>query len=118
MDLRNIKKILEILLEEINKLQEIESKRQPDPYPVVEKQTGIGVEIKYLSLPDSAKYLGITKSTLYKFNMKREIPYYTGGGRKIFYKIADLDNWIEKGKRSSQEEIEREAQRYIDKMRK
>lgn len=48
-----------------------------------------------LPLDEAAKYLGISKSTLYKINLtKPGIPYSKPAHKMIYYKRADLDAWM------------------------
>jgi excisionase family DNA binding protein len=111
-DIENIRiffdKIIIESLERWSRERGSSTERQPDPDRVVKK---------YLSLEEAGKYLGVAKGTMYKFTHKREIPYYKPN-RAVYFKIEDLDSWISKNRVSSQEEIEREAQKYLDKMRK
>ena len=46
-----------------------------------------------LSLVEAALYLGVSKSTLYKFTHTRKIPYYKFGRAALFI-TKELDEWI------------------------
>ncbi len=42
----------------------------------------------------ACKYLGLSKSTLYKLTMNGEIPHYKPTGKKIYFSKNELDNWV------------------------
>jgi len=111
-DIENIRtfldKVIVEALERWSRERGSTPERQPDPDKVVKN---------YLSLEEAGKYLGLSKKTLYQFTHKKTIPYYKPNN-KVYFKVEDLDNWINKNRVSSQSEIEREAQRYLDKMRR
>ncbi len=65
---------------------------------------------------ETAKYLKISKQTLYGMTSKRALPYYKHGHR-IYFRKSELDEWINKGRVKTQEEIEGEASNYILKRR-
>lgn len=65
---------------------------------------------------ETAKYLKISKPTLYGMTSKRALPYYKHGHR-IYFRKNELDDWINKGKVKTQEEIEEEASNYISRRR-
>jgi excisionase family DNA binding protein len=61
---------------------------------------------------EAAKYLKISKQTLYGMTSKRILPYYKHGHR-IYFRRNELDEWISRGKVKTQEEIESEAENII-----
>ena len=61
---------------------------------------------------ETAKYLKISKQTLYGMTSKRALPYYKHGHR-IYFRKSDLDEWINKGRVKTQDEIEGEASNYL-----
>jgi len=67
------------------------------------------MERKFLTLEEASDYLGLKKSTLYLYTHKRVIPFYKPRGRKVYFKISDLNNFLEQGRVKTQEEIEQEA---------
>ena len=42
----------------------------------------------------ACKYLGLSKSTLYKLTMNGDIPHYKPTGKKIYFSKNELDNWV------------------------
>ena len=52
------------------------------------------VNVKPLGFNEAAKYLGMSKSYLYKLTCKHSIPHYKPTGKRIFFDVLDLNNWI------------------------
>ena len=61
---------------------------------------------KYLTVEEAAEYIGTTKNYLYKLTSKNQIPHYQPTGRKCLFKRDELDAWIEKGRVSTNDELE------------
>ena len=55
-------------------------------------------EKEFYSLEEACNYLKISKPSIYKLTSKKEITYYTPGGKKIYFQKQDLDAWILAGK--------------------
>ena len=72
-------------------------------------------EKPFIAFSDACVYLGISKHTLYGYTSKGIIPFYKNQGRRIYFKIEDLDGFIldKKNRVSSKEEIEVEAATYL-----
>jgi excisionase family DNA binding protein len=58
----------------------------------IEHQNILRKEI--LTLEEASIYLGQSKSSIYKRTSAREIPFYTPGGKKLYFKKSELDTWI------------------------
>lgn len=53
---------------------------------------------QWLTIDEAAAYLSISKSLLYKLNYSSNpIPFSKPTEGRIYYKRADLDNWLEQG---------------------
>ncbi len=65
------------------------------------------------SVDDVIVYLQISKSYLYKLTSKRQIPFYTPGGKKIYFKRTEIDQWIYDSKVESISETQDDVERYI-----
>ncbi len=65
----------------------------------------------FLNIDQASNYLGIPKNTLYGYTSKGIIPFYKLQGRRLYFKIEDLDKFVlnSKNRYSSQEEIEEKA---------
>ncbi len=62
-----------------------------------------------LSFEEAKLYLGISESQLYKLTCSRKIPSYKPGGKLLFFRRTDLDNWMLSKKRLSKKELKTEA---------
>lgn len=69
----------------------------------------------FLTLQETAEYLGFAKSTLYKMTMKKTIPFYKPNGRKVYFLIEDLNKFILRNPIRSEEQLERTAEMYFNK---
>lgn len=45
----------------------------------------------FLTFEEAAKYLGISKNTLYSYTSRKLLPFCKVNGRKIYFKKEDLD---------------------------
>lgn len=63
----------------------------------------------FLTIEDAAKYLEVTKSTIYKMTASKEINYYKPNGKCIFILRKDLEDWIKAHPYLSNTETERKA---------
>ena len=66
--------------------------------------------LELLSLHDAADYLQLAPQTLYGFTSKRKIPFLKKG-KKLYFKLTDLEKWLETGRKSSKVEIEAEMKK-------
>ena len=64
------------------------------------------MEKKFVTAKDAAEMLGITMGYLYKLTHLKKIPYYSPGGKKMFFKESELNEWIERSRVSTNEELE------------
>jgi excisionase family DNA binding protein len=96
---------MEIILKKLEKLEVL-----------IERQYILSKEI--LSLEEAAEYLQLSKSCLYKMTSSKEIPYYVPGGKKIYFKRNELDNWVFKSKVNSVNEFDIEAESYLGRTQK
>ena len=67
-------------------------------------------EKKYLTIAETSVYLGLAVSYLYKLTAKKEIPFYTPTGKKILFKRAELDEWVESHRVTPTAELESRVQ--------
>ena len=67
---------------------------------------------KVLTVDEAAKYMGISKSTLYKMMMRREIPYSKPGGKICFLSRMELEAWLMSNRQSTAAELQDSALKY------
>lgn len=60
----------------------------------------------------AAKYLLLSKFTMYGLVSKRAIIHYKKG-KRLYFRKTDLDKWINNGRRKTLDEINEEADNYI-----
>lgn len=73
------------------------------------EQTG-GNPSFLLSLKEAAGFLKLAPQTIYGFTSKRLIPFLKRG-KKLYFKRAELEQWLEAGKKKSISEMNREIDR-------
>ena len=68
------------------------------------------MEKNYLTMKEAAEYLGTTVNYLYKLtSQQHRIPYYSPTGRKTLFKRQELDEWIERSRIATADEIKQKA---------
>lgn len=65
-----------------------------------------------LTSNEAAKYLGISKSYLYKLTMGQKIPHYKPMGKMCYFNRLELEKWLQGNRISTEEEIAERAQDY------
>ena len=65
-----------------------------------------------LTSDEAARYLGISKSYLYKLTMKQQIPHYKPMGKMCYFDRNELEAWITCNRASTNEELNQRAQTY------
>ena len=69
---------------------------------------------KWMTVDDTAEYLGVKKSTVYAYIHERKLPYYKRG-HFVRFKADDIDAWIEESRvETLSEEIETHFQQKED----
>lgn len=65
-----------------------------------------------LTSDEAAKYLGVSKSCLYKWTMTRQIPHYKSPtGKLCFFNRAEVEAWMQTTRVATDEELEQQAQK-------
>lgn len=67
----------------------------------------------FLNVDEASEYLGISKSHLYKHTHEKRIKFYKPNGKKLYFKLEDLESFILSGEVKTAEEIDREATRIL-----
>ena len=62
-----------------------------------------------LDFRESCKFLGLSKSTLYKLTCSGQIPFYKPNGKLIYFNKNELIHWITRRRIDSNEEIQQRA---------
>lgn len=91
---------MEFLKEQLNEIKELLQKQRLQ-------------HSEFLTLKEASDYLQLSKSCLYKLTSKKEIPFYAPGGKKIYFRREELNNWVLQSKVSSINDIGLEVESYI-----
>ena len=65
-----------------------------------------------LTSDEAAKYLGISKSALYKLTMANQVPYSKPNGKLMYFSRQELEDWLMSNRVSTANEIAAKAQDY------
>jgi excisionase family DNA binding protein len=65
-----------------------------------------------LTSDEAAKYMGISKSYLYKLTMRGEIPHYKPMGKMCYFNRAELEQWLQQNRVATSTEIADRANLY------
>lgn len=76
-----------------------------------EEQREKGKEI--LSLNEAAKFICASKSFMYKITSQKIIPHYIPGGKRIYFKKSDLEDWLLKNRIPPSSEFEANAESFL-----
>ena len=68
----------------------------------------------FLTLKETAQFLGLTTKTMYDYNLKKILPYYSPNGKLKYYKRSDLEDYITAKKIKSAQEMEAEVKLFLD----
>jgi excisionase family DNA binding protein len=88
-------------------MESVEFKKQLDRI-----ETAILSQKTVLTFDEAARYVGTSKSDLYKKTCSRTIPHYKPRGKMVYFERTELDNWLLQNRIATTEEIEAEAQNY------
>lgn len=65
------------------------------------------------SLKEAAEFLKLSLSSMYKKTSLKQIPHYVPGGKKIYFKKSELENWALSHKVGSISESESDIAHYL-----
>ena len=66
-----------------------------------------------LTSDEAARYMGISKSYLYKLTMRREIPHFKPMGKMCYFNRAELEQWLQSNRVATSSEISQKANAYL-----
>ncbi|MEZ4885231.1 MAG: helix-turn-helix domain-containing protein [Chitinophagales bacterium] len=71
------------------------------------------ISIKHiLNANEAARFLQISKHTLYRMTSNNEVPFFKRG-KKLYFKRSELLKWIEAGKQKTVEEVLADTDDYL-----
>lgn len=65
-----------------------------------------------LTSDEAAKYMGVSKSYLYKLTMRQRIPHYKPMGKMVYFNRLELEQWLQNNRVSTATEISQQAQAF------
>lgn len=65
-----------------------------------------------LTSNEAARYMGISKSYLYKLTMKQQIPHFKPMGKICYFNRRELEQWLQSNRIATATEIEQQAQAF------
>ncbi len=68
-----------------------------------------------LTSDEAAKYMGISRSYLYKLTMRKQIPHFKPLGKMCFFNRHDLEKWLQSNRIATADELADRAQAYCSK---
>lgn len=66
-----------------------------------------------LTFEEACTYSGISKSFMYKLTSGGKIPFYKPGGKLVYFKRVELDEWLLQNRSNSDEELDQLAENWI-----
>lgn len=79
-------------------------------------ETIVSINKKDILTPDeTAKFLGVAKTTLYTMTSKRLIPYYKPSYKMVYFKKKEIENWMLQNRVDTRDEVDLQAEIYIQK---
>ncbi len=67
---------------------------------------------KILNLDEASKFLGISKSDLYKRTSSNGIPFHKPSGKLIYFLREDLESWMLSNRIESNDEISKRVENF------
>ena len=65
-----------------------------------------------LTTDEAARYLGVSKSYLYKLTMQQKIAHYKPLGKMCYFNRQELEQWLQSNRIATGDEISQKAQSY------
>lgn len=76
----------------------------------------IGTQKEVLTSDEAARYLGVSKSCLYKWTMSRLIPHYKSPtGKMCFFNRKEIEAWMQSQRVATDNELEQQAKNILKK---
>ena len=72
---------------------------------------------RVLTTDETARFLGMSKSSLYKLTMAREIPFSKPHGKVAYFNREELENWLMRNRVATADELQEQAEVYCARTR-
>jgi excisionase family DNA binding protein len=87
----------------LNKLNRIEQ--------LITEQSLLQKEV--LNFNEACQYLDVSQSHLYKLTSTKQIPHFCPQGKRLYFKRLELDQWLQRNRKTTEDEIEKAASDYL-----
>tara|TARA_B100001057_G_C22457756_1_gene797601 strand:- start:216 stop:437 length:222 start_codon:yes stop_codon:yes gene_type:complete len=68
-----------------------------------------------LTSTETAEYIGVSKSYLYRLTREKRIPYYNPRGKMIYFNREELNEWLSRNKSENEGDVLREVEETLKK---
>lgn len=65
-----------------------------------------------LTSDEVARYIGMSRSYVYKLTMRHEIPHYKPNGKMCYFNRKEVEEWLQQNRVATNSELEARAQAY------
>lgn len=65
-----------------------------------------------LTSDEAARYMGISKSYLYKLTMRQQIPHYKPMGKMCYFNRVEIENWLQGNRVATDVKMQERANNY------
>lgn len=65
-----------------------------------------------LTSDEAARYMGVSKSYLYKLTMRQQIPHYKPMGKMCYFNRLELEQWLQSNRVATEVEISQKAKSF------
>ena len=66
-----------------------------------------------LTSDETARYMGISKSYLYKLTMRQEIPHYKPTGKICYFNRLEIEQWLQRNRAATDTELQQQEQKIL-----
>ena len=67
-----------------------------------------------LTLSETAMYMGVSRSYLYKLTCGKQIPCYKPLGKQIYFNRKEIETWLQTNRIATHEELQERALKYCE----
>ena len=69
---------------------------------------------KLLTISEAARYLNLSKPTIYRLTSQRQIPFSKpAGSKELYFSLIELQAWTQTGRKKTLSEIQEEAGKFV-----
>lgn len=90
----------DIIIQKLNNIEKL-----------LESQSLLQKEV--LNFNEACMYLDISQSHLYKLTSTKQVPHFCPQGKRLYFKRTELDDWLQRNRKSAADEIDQAATDYI-----